>query len=896
MKKTIAFMLTVVLLFSTVASALLITPALAAAPLISESFNTLSEGNGLTYCEAGRFAATLTGNTGWVATNNTNDKFRKPTVSENALNIRGAMRIAKIIGNADSINPNSTIKVNFKAKNTGTAASSPVVFYIAKLSDAANVTWESNSYFCGNVWAFSVSEEYTNKDVTLKVPTNWENTDEPLVFGMYYNPYIGSKEVDTPNVFIDDLTVQEYVEPQHTPAGLLMDGDFEYYQYNLGPLPAINSSVATGGQIWSGATVVKDPQDESNLCATFGWELQQYVPQLKSNTTYYLTYKYKNNSATAETNANFWAFVVELGQREAVGEINKKGYINSSDSDWKLVKREFTTGELEPNKKYAIRYSSPVTSNHVLLDDIGLYEKATAVSLDTTSYRGGSADVSSPYCNVGDSVTFTAKEDGNCTFLGWLENGDPSKPYVSTDMVYTATVTDNLKMVAVFKQKEHNVHSDTFLNPGAETGDLSYWKNRYPEKSAQFTVDSTEKHSGKYSFKLSATETGIYRVQSQRGVLLRPNCEYTVSVWVKTDDRAVARTGLFTGELEDYREGTNDLVFVGKNLRPNTKVTHQVGTVYSLENYYSSSSFNRASKWYPGADDNGWVEVKTTFVTSVIDAGCVLNITLGMQESLGTVWFDDLSVTYKELDFSTQKTNESFCEWNVNRLKVRGFEKPLSATDLNAPQSWQLVKDGTAPEQDTYLIIPAGSGVYVKEMTVKNMRWSVLAAYLKTNKAGTSYIGLTDKQPAQNADFANPNSLGIYTSKPTTSWARTGWKMFANNFTKMWIVIYAGDNDLYLDQLQFFYGDFAHESDPNDTTVPAYDYEGTGVLYDSLDVAYKQAMQEAFGPGSGAPVDYDSENAATGDRENVLPVVLVLLSCLGVCVAALRKGRVTHEK
>ena len=700
------------------------------------------------------------------------------------------------------------------------------------------------------------------------------------------------------NVLLDNFVLYEQVTPtlpEPSSNGLLKNGDFSASY--VGDLENLGTNLAKTNQIWAGnSKVIEDPTDPNNSCAVLDFSLMQYCPELKSNTEYYLTYRFKNNPETEGTNANFLLSVVESGTIKAVGNAARNDYKGNSTSEWKLVKTTFKTGELPAGKHYSFMISSPVTAKNILVDDIGLYE-LSALSVDADSYRGGKAEVSTPYANSGDTVTFTAKPDENCTFVGWLNGGDSTKPYVSTNPVYQTTVTDNLKLLAVFTQNGQNVSSDEFLNAGAENGNLSYWRNRYPEKSAQFTVDSTEKHSGNYSFKLSANEIGIYRVQSERGILLRPNCEYTVSVWVKTDDNGVARTGFFTGELEDYREGTNDLVFVGRNLRPDTKVTHQVGTVYSADSYYSSSSFTRASKWYTGADSNGWVEVKTTFVTSVVDAGCVLNITLGLQESLGTVWFDDLSVTYKPLDFSTKKTSANYCEWNVNRLRTRGFEKPLSATDLNAPQSWQIVKDGTAPEQEAYLKIPANSGVYVKEMTVDNMRWSVLAAFLKTNKAGTSYIGLTEKEPAQNADFANPETLGIYNSKPTTSWERTGWQMYANNFTKIWVVIYSGSNDVYLDQLQFFYGDFAHESDPNDTTPAAvYDYEGTGVLSDSLDVEYKAAMQQAFGAGSGAPVEYDGNTAATGDEKPVLPVMFILLSCAAVCALALRKGRVTNEK
>lgn len=1064
MKKTIAFMLSLVLLISVVTSALLITPASAAAPLLSENFNTISEGNGLTYSEAGRFAATLTGNNGWVATNNTNGKFRKPAILEGALNIRGEMRIAKIIG---KVNTNNTIKVNFKWKNTGTAASAPMVFYIAKLSDAAKVSWESNNYYCGGVWNLNVSENYANKDVTLKVPSNWENTDEPLVFGIYYNPYIGSKEVDTPNVFIDDLTVQEYIEPQHTQSGLLLDGDFEYYKYNLGKLPnslgtnrlwggqgttyvqeedgnicismnwrtaqyvpdlksnttyiltkyykknptitepgskvaanywvgitklnnpfdeksiiwlnkagyhatlpetyteyksifttpeldpnekygivmcspntgdrmlvdnislekkvyvepsvngvlldgdfsasmagkmpAIDSNDAKNSQVWSGSTVVKDPQDESNLCTTFSWELQQYVPKLKSNTTYYLTYKYKNNPATEKTSANFWTSVVELGKRDTVGEMNNQGFINSSNSEWKLVKREFTTGDLEPGKKYAIRFCSPATGDNVLLDDIGLYEKATALSVDTTSYRGGSAAVSSPYCAKGNSVTFTAKEDGNCTFLGWLKNGDASQAYVSTDLIYTTQVTESLKLVAVFKQKGYDVNSDTFLNPGAEDGELNYWKDRYPEKSSQLTVDSTVSHSGKYSFKFTAEEPGIYRAQTVRGILLRPNCRYTLRVWVKTEGVSPFRFAFFDGaEMDDYREGSNDFVFPSRGLHPDLTVIHTCGGVYSVTTTYSSWTSDAAytsTSTMPGHDDDGWVELTSTFETSAADAGNVLNIMIGMQETSGTIWIDDLSASYEELDVSTQKAKKPYTEWSQNRIKNGDFEKTLADTTLNAPQGWQIVKDGTASERTAYLKIPANSGVYVKEMAVDNMRWSVLAYYLKTNKAGTSYIGLTDQDPTQNADFSNPQALGIYNSKPTTQWQRDGWQMFANNFKKMWIVIYSGSNDLYLDQLQFFYGDYGYDSDPNDYDLTdTYDYDGDGVLATELDLSYKDEIQQVFGAGAGAPEDYDSNTAATGDYKTVLPVVLILLSSAAICTLAFRKGKVNHEK
>ena len=696
-------------------------------------------------------------------------------------------------------------------------------------------------------------------------------------------------------LLLDNITLEEkpYIEPSKN--GLLLDGDFS--ADFEGDMPLITSNQAKENQIWAGSTVIKDPDDDNNQCAIFNYELAQYVPLLKSETTYFLTYKYKNNPKTTGTNTNFRVSVTEVGSRDAIGEVNGAGYIGSSNNEWKLVKREFTTPKLENGKKYALRLSAPATAGNVLLDEIGLYEQPV-FSIDVKSYRGGDAKVSSPYANKGDTVTFTAIADENCEFKGWLKDGNAAKVFASTNPVYSPTVTENLKMVAVFQQKGQNVSSDEFLNAGAENGNLSYWRNCYPEKSAQFTVDSTEKHSGKNSFKLSATETGIYRVQTLRGILLRPNCVYTLSAWVKTEDSKI-RIGFFDGEdLTPYREGTNDFVFAGRNLHPDITVTHTIGTNLSFNRSYSSYSFTRLNtKYYTGADDKGWVQVTSTFTTSVVDSGNVLNYVIGIQEAMGTIWFDDLSVTYKELDLSTRAAEDPFCEWSNNRLKNGDFEKGLAATNLNAPQSWQIAKDSTAPERTAYLKIPANSGVYVKEITVTNMKWSVLAYYLKTNQSGSSYIGLTDKAPVQNADFANPQTLGIYASKPTTSWQRAGWQMYANNFTKMWVVIYSGSNDLYLDQLQFFYGDLGVKTDPNDYDLTdPYDYEGNGVLYDSLDVEYKQLMQQTFGAGSGAPVDYDSNTAATGDAKPVLPVVFILLSCAAVCALALRKGKVTNEK
>ena len=113
----------------------------------------------------------------------------------------------------------------------------------------------------------------------------------------------------------------------------------------------------------------------------------------------------------------------------------------------------------------------------------------------------------------------------------------------------------------------------------------------------------------------------------------------------------------------------------------------------------------------------------------------------------------------------------------------------------------------------------------------------------------------------------------------------------------MWIVIYSGSNDLYLDQLQFFYGDYGYDSDPNDYDLTdTYDYDGDGVLATELDLSYKDEIQQVFGAGAGAPEDYDSNTAATGDYKTVLPVVLILLSSAAICTLAFRKGKVNHEK
>ncbi len=743
-------------------------------------------------------------------------------------------------------------------------------------------TWLNTSGYRANL-----PEEYTKYTSLLTTPN--------LEAGEKYALVLCSPASDG-RLLLDNITLEEkpYIEPSKN--GLLLDGDFSAELE--GKMPEIETNEAKTTQIWAGSKTVKDPDDETNLCAVFGYDLAQYVPQLKGETTYFLTYKYKNNPKTTGTNTNFRVSVTEVGSRNAIGEVIGDWYISSSDNEWKLVKREFTTPRLEAGKKYALRLSAPATGDNVLLDDIGLYE-FSAYSVDVRSYRGGTAKVNTPYANNGDKVTFTAIADENCEFKGWLKDGNAAKAFASTNPVYSPTVTENLKMVAVFQQKGQNVSSDEFLNAGAENGNLSYWQPCYSStENYKFEIDSTEKHSGKNSFKLSATEIGIYRVQTLRGILLRPNCEYTLSAWVKTEESKI-RIGFFDGEdLTPYREGTNDFVFVDRNLHPDITVTHTVGTNFSTNTRYSSYGFTRLNtKYYTGVDDKGWVQVTSTFTTSAADSGNVLNYTIGIQEEQGTIWFDDLSVTYKELDLSTRAAEDPFCEWSNNRLKNGDFEKGLAATNLNAPQSWQIVKDGTAPERTAYLKIPANSGVYVKEITVTNMKWSVLAYYLKTNKSGSSYIGLTDKAPVQNADFANPQSLGIYASKPTTSWQRAGWQMYANNVTKMWVVIYSGSNDLYLDQLQFFYGDLGVKTDLNDYDLTdPYDYEGDGVLYDSLDVEYKQLMQQTFGAGSGAPVDYDSNTAATGDAKPVLPVVFILLSCAAVCALALRKGKVTNEK
>ena len=712
--------------------------------------------------------------------------------------------------------------------------------------------------------------------------------------------------ISVKDVLVDDFVMYQINLPQLPEAGqngLLRGGDFSAtYE---GQLDSVETIKGKTDQVWVGTSkVVTDPTDSTNSCVSLK-TIAQYCPGLKSNTEYFLTYRYKNNPATAADNANFWVCVVDTDTGKTVGEVDKSAYKGHSYNKWETVKAIFKTGELAAGKKYALSISAPATGDRILLDDVGLYEKADyAYSIDVDTYRGGKAAVSTPYANAGDTVTFTATNDETSTFVGWLIDGNPAKGYASKSPVYRATVSGNLKLVAEFKKNGYNVDYNTFLNGGAESGDLSYWKNRYPEKNAQLTVDSTEKHSGNYSFKLSATEKGVYYVESQYGILLQPNCEYTVSVWVKTEESVIGRSGIFTGEFEDYQDGANWLLgnnnFVYANhVRPYTKVKHTVGTESSVENYHSSYTFPGGLKYFPGTDDNGWTEIKTIFTTSSVDEGLVLNFALGTREdfSVGSIWFDDLTVTCKALDISTQKTKANYCEWNVNNLFNGEFETTLAETDVGEHSGWQIVKDSTAPEQESYLKINAGSGVYVKEMTVKNIQWSVLGTYLKTNKAGSSYIGLTSKQPAQNADFANPESLGIYCTKPTTSWERTGWKIYADGFTKVWVVIYSGSNDLYLDQLQFFNGKFAYESNPNDTTPAAvYDYEGNGVLYDNLDAEYKAAMQQTFGVGSGAPVEYDSNTAATGDEKPVLPAVFILLSCAAVCALALRKGKVTNEK
>jgi len=159
------------------------------------------------------------------------------------------------------------------------------------------------------------------------------------------------------------------------------------------------------------------------------------------------------------------------------------------------------------------------------------------------------------------------------------------------------------------------------VNGGFETlaaGWASPWSTRFKDSSSNVrtSIDSTTSYSGSHSLKFEGLGTGSNRmeVQTLDGSLFSPYVTYELSARVKTD----------------WTNGT--------------------GNVWFLIEYYRANG-----AWHSTTDNSAmgisedtqgdWTELKTTFRVPMDAGGQVIIAPRFSNDSLGTVWVDDVKIT-----------------------------------------------------------------------------------------------------------------------------------------------------------------------------------------------------------------------------------------------------------
>ena len=254
------------------------------------------------------------------------------------------------------------------------------------------------------------------------------------------------------------------------------------------------------------------------------------------------------------------------------------------------------------------------------------------------------------------------------------------------------------------------------------------------------------------------------------------------------------------------------------------------------------------------------------------------------------------------MDYSTQKSDLLYGEWLYNLFKNGDFEQGKAGDFSDLPKGF-TISTADSCEGKNHIKVNVNSGVYVKELKLASKQWHHLNYFIKSNKSGNSYIGLTFTKPDVNADFSNPSKLEITAFYPnaTNKWYRDAFKFFTANYTTVYLVIYGGTNAFEIDDLGLFIEKTARAENPNNPTLlPEYDYEGDGVLFDEYDRLYGMTMVGENSVSDDDLIvneDSDFENnglsPSTGDTGYSLAVILLTLfftSLVAFFVTKSKKG------
>lgn len=647
---------------------------------------------------------------------------------------------------------------------------------------------------------------------------------------------------------------------------LINDGNFSSTDPNTsGKIKLIkenNAVVYEDGREWFNhggtAKVIAEDGNKYVSMANSGYVMQ--TVKLENNKEYVLQFKARSTDVNGLV-ARFYG--LGAGEHninnEPYGEIQYEVYSGTvvGDGNWHSYSITLNPTELKTEELivYIARTMSPMD-----IDDIALYEMNDNIcSVSTTAFRGGSADIDGPtIVSKGDKVTFVATPNEGDTFLGWYVVGKSYDGFISTEATFTTAVMENTTLMAVFGGDRYADTTYDFLNGGAELGDTTNWEEHYIGEGSDITVNDEEKHSGKYSFQVDF-EGARQGVAPTDAILLRAKHEYTFTAYFKIDREVNGIVEIMPSisTAFPYKQGKTELKNLDIKTRTDMPMTIYVSGDQSPRNTnYSAVRIDPTNTAYlnEAEKNDGWYKFEYT-VTVPITYDCTVvyfGLRANMKDSTvpARYYLDDFSVTETEIDYSTRRTDETYCDNLYNELE-------LSKT--NMPKGFAY-SDGT-------INVTANSGALVIPVEAEYLIWYHLGYSTKSANEGTSYVGVTFSDPT-GGNFADPQSLGItsFNIIRSNDWLRDGFKYFAETKEeKAWIVIYGGSNAFSLSNICLFKSKYGNVTDINAVSPEKYDYDGMGIVTDDYDLKWA----EYIGISDNSP--------ATGDS-GIVPAVVALIA------------------
>ncbi len=268
---------------------------------------------------------------------------------------------------------------------------------------------------------------------------------------------------------------------------------------------------------------------------------------IESNSEYQLSFDVRIADTTAGTSLVKFGFVTtETRGTYLFGGVQKKT-LATTDTDWTEFTADISTTTLTADTVYALRFQF----TNVEVDNISLVKKAAVAQVCNVAVQtegNGSAIVSANQVDAGKEVTFTATPEVDESFLGWYKEGSDTP--VSSDAVYTVTVTEDLTLTGKFTT---NVTPPVYLiydggfDETEKTINIQYWPSadlKDFEKTHKWliavqprdiSVDAT--NGNKYISTLNSIN------QILQSVAIEPNSEYQLSFDARIAD-ATAGTSL----------------------------------------------------------------------------------------------------------------------------------------------------------------------------------------------------------------------------------------------------------------------------------------------------------------------------------------------------------------